>query len=73
MRGIENTPTTRYSCAVPVRFLEHKLHVRPREVHGISSESSGLHTAQPYKITWQRDLCGNPGFEPPILFTIAIT
>jgi hypothetical protein len=40
MQRIEITHTTRYSYATPVRFLPHKLHVRPREGHDIRIESS---------------------------------
>lgn len=69
MQRIEITHTTLYTYAEPVRFLEHKLHVRPREGHDIRIESSGLRITPAYKITWQRDVYGNSvaivSFEEP--------
>lgn len=59
MRRIEITHTTRYSYAQPVQFLEHKLHVRPREGHDIRIESSSLRISPSYNIRWQRDVYGN--------------
>ena len=59
MQRIEITHTTRYSYAQPVRFLEHKLHVRPREGHDIRIEASALHISPAYRIRWQRDVYGN--------------
>jgi hypothetical protein len=54
MQRIEITHTTRYSYATPVRFLPHKLHVRPREGHDIRIESSQLRIAPDYDISGQR-------------------
>lgn len=69
MQRIEITHTTLYRYAEPVRFLEHKLHVRPREGHDIRIASSGLRINPAYKITWQRDVYGNSvaivSFEEP--------
>jgi transglutaminase-like putative cysteine protease len=59
MQRIEITHTTRYSYAQRVQFLEHKLHVRPREGHDIRIESSALRITPAYQIGWQRDVYGN--------------
>jgi transglutaminase-like putative cysteine protease len=59
MQRIEITHTTLYRYAEPVRFLEHKLHLRPREGHDIRIESSALHISPAYNIRWQRDVYGN--------------
>ena len=59
MQRIEIIHTTRYNYAEPVRFLPHKLHVRPREGHDIRIESSGLRITPDYDIRWQRDVYGN--------------
>ncbi len=59
MRRIEIEHTTRYSYPAPVRFLDHKLHVRPREGHDIRIESSSLRILPAYHIGWQRDVFGN--------------
>lgn len=59
MQRIEITHTTTYSYADPVRFLEHKLHLRPREGHDIRIESSALSITPAYNILWQRDVYGN--------------
>jgi transglutaminase-like putative cysteine protease len=59
MQRIRITHTTRYLYAKPVRFLEHKLHVRPREGHDIRIESSGLAISPAFEISWQRDVYGN--------------
>jgi len=59
MQRIEIIHTTRYTYAQPVRFLEHELHVRPREGHDIRIESSALRITPAYEITWQRDVYGN--------------
>jgi transglutaminase-like putative cysteine protease len=59
MQRIEIIHTTRYSYPKPVQFLQHKLHVRPREGHDIRIESSGLQITPAYEIHWQRDVYGN--------------
>ena len=59
MQRIEITHTTKYSYPEPVRFLEHKLHVRPREGHDIRIEASELMISPAYTINWQRDVYGN--------------
>jgi len=59
MRRIEIEHTTRYSYPEPVRFLAHKVHVRPREGHDIRIESSSLRITPGYHIEWQRDVFGN--------------
>ncbi|MCG6965963.1 MAG: transglutaminase family protein [Chromatiaceae bacterium] len=59
MQRIEIIHTTRYAYAQPVRFLPHKLHLRPREGHDIRIESSGLKISPAYEIAWQRDVYGN--------------
>ena len=59
MQRIEITHTTTYRYAQPVRLLEHKLHVRPREGHDIRIEASELRITPAYRIRWQRDVYGN--------------
>lgn len=59
MQRIEITHTTTYTYPKPVRFLGHKLHVRPREGHDIRIESSALKITPAYAINWQRDVYGN--------------
>ncbi len=59
MQRIEITHTTTYTYPKPVNFLEHKLHVRPREGHDIRIESSALRITPNYSIDWQRDVYGN--------------
>jgi transglutaminase-like putative cysteine protease len=59
MQRIEITHTTTYQYAEPVRFLEHKLQVRPREGHDIRIEASELQIKPAYSIIWQRDVYGN--------------
>jgi len=59
MQRIEITHTTLYRYPEPVRFLEHKLHLRPREGHDIRIESSALRIFPAYNIRWQRDVYGN--------------
>ena len=59
MKRIEIEHITRYTYPEPVTFLEHKLHVRPREGHDLRIESSSLNIAPAYDIQWQRDVFGN--------------
>jgi len=59
MQRIKITHLTRYRYPQQVRFLEHKLHLRPREGHDIRIESSGLRIAPAYRIGWHRDVYGN--------------
>ncbi|MGB5202016.1 MAG: transglutaminase family protein [Sedimenticolaceae bacterium] len=59
MQRIKITHGTRYLYPEKVRFLEHKLHLRPREGHDIRIESSGLRITPDYRISWQRDVYGN--------------
>ncbi len=59
MQRIEITHTTTYRYPQPVRFMEHKLHVRPREGHDIRIEASALHITPAFSIDWQRDVFGN--------------
>jgi transglutaminase-like putative cysteine protease len=59
MQRIEITHTTTYQYPVAVRFLEHKLHIRPREGHDIRIEASELDITPAYRIQWQRDVYGN--------------
>ena len=59
MQRIKITHNTRYLYPERVRFLEHKLHLRPREGHDIRIESSGLRITPDYRISWQRDVYGN--------------
>ena len=59
MQRIKITHTTTYQYPEPVRFLGHKLHVRPREGHDIRIEASELHITPAYRIHWQRDVYGN--------------
>jgi len=81
MQRIRITHTTIYRYAGPVRFLEHKLHVRPREGHDIRIESSGLAITPAFAISWQRDVYGNsvaiieftePGDTLEIVSTVAV-
>lgn len=78
MQRIEITHITRYRYAQPVRFMSHKLHLRPREGHDIRVESSALDIQPAYQIQWQRDVYGNSvavvSFnEPGALLEIAST
>lgn len=59
MRRISIEHTTRYRYPEAVTFLEHKLHVRPREGHDIRIESSSLQISPAYEIDWQRDVFNN--------------
>jgi len=59
MRRIQIQHTTRYRYPEPVTFLQHKLHVRPREGHDIRIETSSLKIAPAYEIDWQRDIFNN--------------
>ncbi|MGB1109200.1 MAG: transglutaminase family protein [Gammaproteobacteria bacterium] len=59
MQRIEIQHLTRYRYAQPVRFMPHRLHLRPREGHDIRIESSALRISPDYSIRWQRDLYGN--------------
>jgi transglutaminase-like putative cysteine protease len=59
MQRIEITHTTSYRYAETVRFLEHRLHVRPREGHDIRIEASALRITPAFEIAWQRDVYGN--------------
>lgn len=59
MQRIEIKHTTTYNYPEPVRFLEHKLHIRPREGHDIRIEASELKISPAYNINWQRDVYGN--------------
>ena len=59
MQRIEITHTTSYQYPQAVEFLEHKLHVRPREGHDIRIEASSLSISPAYTIRWQRDVYGN--------------
>ncbi len=59
MQRIEITHTTQYHYASPVNFLEHKLHLRPREGHDIRIEASELLISPAYHINWQRDVYSN--------------
>ena len=59
MRRIDIEHTTKYVYPEPVRFLTHKLLVRPREGHDIRIESSSLRITPAYTIEWQRDVFGN--------------
>jgi transglutaminase-like putative cysteine protease len=42
-----------------VRFLQHKLYLRPREGHDIRIESSTLTISPSFAINWYRDVYGN--------------
>lgn len=59
MQRVEIKHLTRYRYAQPVKFLAHKLHLRPREGHDIRVESSTLRIRPSYRIHWQRDVYGN--------------
>jgi transglutaminase-like putative cysteine protease len=59
MQRIEISHLTRYRYAQPVKFLAHKLHLRPREGHDIRVECSTLCIEPTYRIHWQRDVYGN--------------
>lgn len=59
MQRIEITHTTTYRYPKPVRLLEHKLLVRPREGHDIRIEASTLRITPDYSIDWHRDVHGN--------------
>ncbi|WP_031432204.1 transglutaminase family protein [Methylomarinum vadi] len=59
MRRLQITHSTLYQYTEPVRFLTHKLHVRPREGHDIRIESSKLRISPNYKIRWERDIYSN--------------
>lgn len=59
MQRIEISHTTTYHYPAPVHFLEHKLHLRPREGHDIRIEASELLISPAYNINWQRDVYGN--------------
>ncbi len=69
MRRIDIEHITKYRYPEPVKFLPHKLLVRPREGHDIRIESSSLHIQPAYSIEWQRDIFGNSlaivGFSEP--------
>ena len=59
MQRIEIIHTTTYSYAVPVEFMPHSLHLRPREGHDIRIEGSALSITPAYDIHWFRDVYGN--------------
>lgn len=59
MQRIEISHLTSYRYRQPVTFLEHKLHLRPREGHDIRIEASTLSISPDYDIAWQRDVYGN--------------
>jgi transglutaminase-like putative cysteine protease len=59
MQRVEIRHLTRYRYAQPVKFLAHKLHLRPREGHDIRVESSTLRIRPSYRIHWERDVYGN--------------
>jgi transglutaminase-like putative cysteine protease len=59
MQRIEIVHTTTYRYPRPVEFLEHRLHVRPREGHDIRIERSALSITPDYDIDWHRDVYGN--------------
>jgi len=59
MRRIQIRHLTEYAYRHPVRFLEHRLLIRPREGHDIRIESSLLDIYPAYEIYWRRDIFGN--------------
>src|SRR5690606_6266120 len=59
MRRIKIEHSTTYEYPEPVRFLKHRLLVRPREGHDIRIESSRLDISPKYSIRWHRDVYGN--------------
>jgi transglutaminase-like putative cysteine protease len=59
MRRIDIEHITKYIYPEPVKFLPHKLLLRPREGHDIRIESSSLKISPAYDIEWQRDIFGN--------------
>jgi transglutaminase-like putative cysteine protease len=59
MRRIKIDHATEYEYSEPVRFLKHRLLVRPREGHDIRIESSRLEIKPKYSIRWHRDVYGN--------------
>ena len=59
MRRIKIEHATEYEYSEPVRFLKHRLLVRPREGHDIRIESSRLEITPKYSIRWHRDVYGN--------------
>ncbi len=50
---------TCYSYSRPVRFLPHRLVLRPREGHDVLLHSMSLTTSPPSAIRWHRDLLDN--------------
>ncbi len=59
MRRIKIEHSTNYEYPEPVRFLKHRLLIRPREGHDIRIESSRLDIKPSYAIRWYRDVHGN--------------
>ncbi len=59
MRRIEIRHVTEYRYEEPIRLLNHRLLVRPREGHDLRIESSRLNITPQYRITWYRDVHGN--------------
>ncbi len=50
---------TCYSYSQPVRFLPHRLVLRPREGHEVLLQSMNLTTSPPSRLRWHRDLLDN--------------
>jgi len=50
---------TTYSYGQAVRFLPHRLVMRPREGHELLLHSLNLTTSPPSEIRWHRDLLDN--------------
>ncbi|MEJ2576695.1 MAG: transglutaminase family protein [Gammaproteobacteria bacterium] len=81
MKRIQIIHSTVYRYAEPVRFLRHKLYLRPREGHDIRIESSALTISPSYAIDWYRDVYGNsvaaveftePGDQLEIVSTVIV-
>lgn len=50
---------TCYSYSQPVKFLPHRLVLRPREGHDVRLHSMDLQTSLPSKVRWSRDMMDN--------------
>jgi len=59
MRTLSIRHETRYRYAVPVRFLPHRLFLRPREGHDVRVVNSRLDITPASQVIWHRDVCGN--------------
>jgi transglutaminase-like putative cysteine protease len=59
MRTLSIRHETRYRYAAPVKFLPHRLFVRPREGHDVRIVRSRLDISPAAQVVWHRDVYGN--------------